>query len=112
MGVEIVNRFWHEAKDADGELFANAAESELVRDHLLHLVAAHHGSREFGSPVTPRTPEAWLLHHIDNIDAKLEMLRCTYAEKDEVVPGLFERRPPLTGMMASPLAWSLPVSKE
>ncbi|MDR1145588.1 MAG: HD domain-containing protein [Verrucomicrobiales bacterium] len=107
MGVEIVNRFWHEAKAADGELFANAAESELVRDHLLHLIASHHGEMEFGSPVTPRTPEAWLLHYIDNIDAKLEMLRRTYAEKSEVVPGLFERRPPLAGMMAAPLAWSL-----
>jgi 3'-5' exoribonuclease len=114
IGIEVVNGFWRQAKDANGGLFANTVQppSELVRDHLLHLIAAHHGELEFGSPVTPRTPEAWLLHHIDNIDAKLEMLRCTYAEKDEVVPGLFERRPPLTGMMAAPLSRSLPANKE
>jgi 3'-5' exoribonuclease len=113
IGIEIVNRFWNQAREANGELFADTVQpsSELVRDHLLHLIASHHGEMEYGSPVTPRTPEAWLLHHIDNIDAKMEMLRCTYTEKDEVVPGLFERRPPLTGMMASPLAWSLPANK-
>ncbi|MDR2463258.1 MAG: HD domain-containing protein [Verrucomicrobiales bacterium] len=107
LGIEIANKFWNQAKDADGELFADVAGSELVRDHLLHLIAAHHGSREFGSPVTPRTPEAWLLHHIDNIDAKLEMLRCVYAEKDEIAPGLYDKRPPLEGWSAAPLAWSL-----
>ena len=112
LGIEVANRFWNQAKDANSEMFADATGAELVRDHLLHLIASHHGSREFGSPVTPRTPEAWLLHHIDNIDAKMEMLRCTYAEKSEVVPGLYDRRPPLEGLSAAPLAWSLSASKE
>jgi 3'-5' exoribonuclease len=112
IGIEIANKFWNQAKNANGEPFADAALSELVRDHLLHLIASHHGSREFGSPVTPRTSEAWLLHYIDNIDAKMEMLRCTYAEKDEVVPGLYEKRPPLEGLSAAPLVWSLPTGKE
>ncbi len=38
---------------------------------ILHLILSHHGEREFGSPVTPRTPEAIILHYIDNLDAKL-----------------------------------------
>jgi 3'-5' exoribonuclease len=105
LGIEVVNRFWREAEEKQPELFKEATPpSDLLRDHLLHLIASHHGSREFGSPVTPRTPEGWLLHHIDNIDAKIEMLRCTYAEKKEVAPGLYEIRRPLEGSAAAPLS--------
>jgi 3'-5' exoribonuclease len=106
VGIEVVNKLWHQAADLRPDLFSSelSPAADLVRDHLLHLIASHHGQMEFGSPVTPRTPEAWLLHHIDNIDAKIEMLRCAYAEKPEVVPGLYEVRRPLEGMPAKPLA--------
>lgn len=43
--------------------------------HLQHLVASHHGRREFGSPVEPSTPEALALHYVDNLDSKLGQLR-------------------------------------
>ena len=38
---------------------------------LRHLVLAHHGTHEFGSPKLPMTAEAFALHHLDNLDAKL-----------------------------------------
>ena len=38
---------------------------------LLHLLLSHHGRREFGSPVLPATAEALALHHLDNLDAKV-----------------------------------------
>jgi 3'-5' exoribonuclease len=38
---------------------------------LKHMILSHHGTREFGSPTIPMTPEAITLHYIDNIDAKL-----------------------------------------
>jgi 3'-5' exoribonuclease len=38
---------------------------------LKHMILAHHGELEFGSPVKPATPEAALLHHLDGLDAKL-----------------------------------------
>lgn len=38
---------------------------------LKHMILSHHGTREFGSPTIPMTPEAIALHHIDNLDAKL-----------------------------------------
>jgi 3'-5' exoribonuclease len=47
----------------------------VMRDHLLHLVLSHHGQNEWGSPVTPKTPEAILLHQIDMIDSRMEMYR-------------------------------------
>ncbi|MFA5794739.1 MAG: HD domain-containing protein [Candidatus Brocadiia bacterium] len=38
---------------------------------LKHLISSHHGQREFGAPVLPMTPEALMLHYIDNLDARL-----------------------------------------
>ena len=45
-------------------------DSEELR-MLQHLILAHHGKLEWGSPVQPATPEAYVLHMVDNIDAKL-----------------------------------------
>jgi 3'-5' exoribonuclease len=38
---------------------------------VLHIVLAHHGSLEHGSPVTPATREAVLVHMIDNLGGRL-----------------------------------------
>jgi 3'-5' exoribonuclease len=38
---------------------------------LLHIILAHHGSLEHGSPVVPCTREATLVHMIDNLGGKL-----------------------------------------
>ena len=45
-------------------------EDKLTR--VLHMILAHHGERQFGSPIVPSTAEAVALHYIDNIDAKLQ----------------------------------------
>ncbi len=41
---------------------------------LTHLILAHHGKYEFGSPRLPATPEALMIHYLDNLDAKLNMM--------------------------------------
>ena len=41
---------------------------------LRHMVLAHHGELEFGSPVRPEIIEAEMLSFIDNIDAKINIL--------------------------------------
>lgn len=41
---------------------------------LRHMVLAHHGLLEYGSPVRPRIMEAEILHQIDNIDASMQMM--------------------------------------
>jgi 3'-5' exoribonuclease len=76
----------------------------MVRLHMLHLIASHHGQYEFGSPVLPKTPEAVALHHVDNIDAKMEMLRRGYETSKELAPGIFERFRPWTVNVVAPLA--------
>jgi 3'-5' exoribonuclease len=42
---------------------------------LEHLVLSHQGKKEFASPVEPMTPEALILHFIDDLDSKLNQLR-------------------------------------
>lgn len=48
-------------------------DREMV-NALLHIIVAHHGKYEFGSPKLPATAEAIMVHHLDNLDAKLTML--------------------------------------
>ncbi len=38
---------------------------------LKHLLISHHGEYVFGSPKRPKTLEALLLHHLDDLDAKV-----------------------------------------
>jgi 3'-5' exoribonuclease len=45
---------------------------EEIRRQLLHILLSHHGKQEFGSPVLPKTPEAILVHYLDDLDGKLE----------------------------------------
>ena len=42
---------------------------------LEHIIIAHHGAVEFGSPILPRTPEALLVYYLDEIDSKLHMVK-------------------------------------
>ncbi|NLE74077.1 MAG: CRISPR-associated endonuclease Cas3'' [Actinobacteria bacterium] len=39
---------------------------------ILHAIASHHGELEWGSPKRPKTLEALIIHHIDNLDAKIK----------------------------------------
>lgn len=60
---------WQKAVDS----FQNKPEwltQEFV-DEVLHAILAHHGQREWGSPVAPNTKLAWMLHLCDGISARL-----------------------------------------
>jgi 3'-5' exoribonuclease len=45
---------------------------EAKLQQLLHCVVSHHGELEWGSPKRPKTIEALILHHVDNLDAKVK----------------------------------------
>ena len=70
LGLEKLDPFLDKTKDLEPELAL----------HLRHIVISHHGEYEFGSPRRPKTPEAFILHFADNIDAKLNTLAGAYAE--------------------------------
>ena len=44
-----------------------------------HMILAHHGKLEFGSPKLPMTPEAMLLSALDDLEAKFQTLRNEFA---------------------------------
>lgn len=47
-------------------------EEDLIS--LKHLILAHHGKKEYGSPIEPKLLEAEVLHFIDHLDATIEMI--------------------------------------
>ena len=52
-----------------------AAQMDFPEDdlrQLIHLIASHHGTLEWGSPVVPKTIEAVLLHQIDLLDSRMQ----------------------------------------
>jgi 3'-5' exoribonuclease len=48
----------------------NFPEDDLRQ--LIHLIASHHGTNEWGSPIVPKTLEAILLHQIDLLDSRVQ----------------------------------------
>jgi 3'-5' exoribonuclease len=56
---------------------------------LQHLVLSHHGKAEWGSPKPPLIREAEILHYIDNVDAKMNMLDRAL---ERVKPGEYTER--------------------
>ncbi len=110
IGMEIVNKLWRDLMDGPESRgwIEEDVPSEHVRLHLLHLIASHHGQYEFGSPVLPKTPEAHALHHIDNFDAKYEMLKGAYESGSLMAPGIYDRVFPLPSNAVDPLPISDP----
>jgi 3'-5' exoribonuclease len=51
---------------------------------LRHIVLAHHGLLEYGSPVRPKIMEAEVLHYIDKLDASMSMMTSAL---QQVAPG-------------------------
>jgi 3'-5' exoribonuclease len=53
-----------------------------VVDLIGHIVLAHHGAYEFGSPKLPATAEAFMVCYLDDLDAKIDQV--TAAINDEM----------------------------
>lgn len=62
---------WLEQKCAAVEQATGKPFPEKMKWSLTHIILSHHGQYEFGSPKLPATPEAVAIHHLDNLDAKL-----------------------------------------
>jgi 3'-5' exoribonuclease len=59
----------------------------LLLAEIQHLILSHHGCLEYGSPVVPQTVEAFILSFIDDLDAKINMVR--QAIRDDTGDGEF-----------------------
>lgn len=60
-GLEIIDHFSSKMKNFPYQ----------VKMHLKHILLAHHGEYEYGSPKIPHTSEAYLVHLIDLMDSKM-----------------------------------------
>lgn len=64
--------------------------------HLLHIVASHHGTREWGAVTEPRTPEAVAVHLADLASARLSAI--TRHVGGHTGPDEWTKREPMTGL--------------
>jgi len=65
MGVEMLNEKLKQAEELSEEPMPNE-----LKYRLKHIIVAHHGQLEYGSPKLPMTPEVIFIHHLDNLDAR------------------------------------------
>lgn len=75
LGMEILNEKLVQAEQRLGR----ALDAERIL-RLKHMIISHHGTREFGSPAVPMTPEAMTLNCIDTLDSKLHEFTRTITE--------------------------------
>lgn len=74
------------------ELSKAAEELQIDSEEVLilqHLILSHHGKAEWGSPKPPMVKEAEILHYIDNLDAKMNMMDRAL---ERVKPGEYTER--------------------
>ena len=45
-----------------------------LKIHVKHLILAHHGKLEYGSPKLPHSVEALLVHYVDDLDSKVNTI--------------------------------------
>lgn len=76
---------------------ATATELQCVQadvlERLEHIILSHLALPEWGSPRLPMIPEVLILHHADDLDAKLEMYMRCYRKDQQ--PGPFTARDPV-----------------
>ena len=63
-GLELLNHFTRKIPKFPND----------TKIHLKHILLAHHGYLEYGSPKLPMTPEAFLVYLIDNLDSKMNSI--------------------------------------
>lgn len=51
-----------------------------LRAQIEHLIVSHHGTRDHGSPVEPRTIEAFILAMVDELDTRIHQVRRAISE--------------------------------
>lgn len=56
---------WNDASQTVPDIYSQYFES------VLHCILSHHMERQFGSPVSPKSREAWLLTLCDNVSARM-----------------------------------------
>lgn len=83
MGTELVDKKIRELEAQAGRL--PGAFPEEKRLLIKHVILAHHGLLEYGSPKRPKCIEALIVHMIDDLDSKVNSI-ARFIEQD-ATPG-------------------------
>jgi 3'-5' exoribonuclease len=79
------------------DILRETAEDHLISDDKLlrleHILVAHQRLPEWGSPKPPMTPEALIVHHADDLDAKLYMMAAALSDETATGPFTTNRNP-------------------
>ena len=60
--------------------FYNVVINDIIHKYdneikkLKHIILSHHGKLEWGSPTTPKIPEAYFIHMADKDDSEIEAI--------------------------------------
>jgi 3'-5' exoribonuclease len=73
MGVELVDRKIRELEAQPGRLPGAFPEEKKLL--VKHVILAHHGLLEYGSPKRPKCLEALIVHMIDDLDSKVNAIK-------------------------------------
>jgi 3'-5' exoribonuclease len=73
VGHIVKAAMWVEEKRRAAEATLGEPIPQQLVDVLQHIILSHHGEHAFGSPKLPMTPEAIVVHMVENMDAKLMM---------------------------------------
>ena len=75
VGHIVKSAMWVEAKAREAEKVLGERFPQTLIDVLQHIILSHHGNltAAFGSAKNPSTPEAMMVHFIDDMDAKMQM---------------------------------------
>jgi len=61
-------------KKADALAAKGITIPKPILENIEHIIVAHHGQYEFGSPKLPATAEAFMVNYIDDLDAKMSQV--------------------------------------
>ncbi len=65
---------WVAQRVREWELEKNEMFPPEIAESIQHIILSHHGRYEYGSPRLPAMAEAFVVHYLDNLDAKLNMV--------------------------------------
>lgn len=83
MGVELIDRKIRELEAQPGRIPGAFPEDKKLL--AKHLVLAHHGVLEYGSPKRPKVLEALIVHMVDDLDSKVNAIQ-SFVSNDQT-PG-------------------------
>lgn len=89
----IATEWYNEALDSGSLVEAEYpwGKFDRERDHLIHILASHHGTQEWGSPVTPSSMEAVLVHQIDKLDSGFMQVLMALEGEDGDIEGFTKK---------------------